>query len=106
MDIRPRKKQKTIIETDDDERDEDWIPEEEEGNQIHSPEHDKDKSLPDDSDFDSTDGFQLKVVKTVKQSNHLVWSMFGHLMKNNKIVDRVKNRIYCTKCFENKKFKP
>lgn len=107
MDMRPRKKQKTIIEANDDERDEDWVPEddEEDANQMHSLHHDNDKSLPDETEFDSTEGFQLKIIKSMKQSNHLIWSMFGHLMKNNKIVDRVKDRIYCNNCFASKKFK-
>lgn len=109
--MRPRKKQRTTIESGDDERsmenDENWTPDEEEEarerDYIRSLEHDK--SLPDETEFDSTEGFQLKIVKSMKQSNHLIWSMFGYLMKNNKTVERVKDRIYCTKCFENKKFK-
>lgn len=108
MEMRARKRQK-IVGTDDgsdsDERDKDWIPEENEADQIHSPVRDNDKSLPDDTEFDSTEGFKLIAAKSIKQSNHLIWTMFGQLMKNNKIVDRNKDRIYCIRCFENKKFK-
>lgn len=64
-----------------------------------------DTSLPDDCEFSSTEGFQLKPVKTMKQSTHLIWTMFGHLTKDNKKVDKVKDRIYCIKCFEKKDYK-
>lgn len=108
--LRGRKKRKSLVETDDEhdpvvEIDHDWVPDEDETEQIQASENDNDKSLPEDIEFDSTDGFKLKIVKAMKQSNHLIWNMFGQLLKNDKPVDRVKDRIYCNKCFEKKKFK-
>lgn len=110
---RNAKKKKTIVESDDewnlDEQDLDWAPEDDDDddkirkNRPNSSNNDT--SLPDDCEFSSTEGFQLKTVKTKKQSSHLVWTMFGYLMKDNKKVDKVKERLYCVKCFEKEKFK-
>lgn len=106
MDLRPRKKSKTTTDSDDEncgsaETDLEWTLEQ---NEANGAENDNDTSLPD-TEFDSTEGFRLKTVKCTKQSKHLIWNMFGHLMKNDKDVDKVKDRIYCIKCFEKKKFK-
>lgn len=114
--LRTRKKQKTIIESDDEydldaENDRDWLPDEDDDddkirkNRSSLNSNENDTSLPDDCEFCSTEGFQLKAVKTKKQSSHLIWTMFGHLMKDNKIVDKVKGRLYCIKCFEKERFK-
>lgn len=108
--LRKRKKPNTIIESDDEnnsdvERDRDWVPKDDETDRNQSNEGGNDTSLPEDTEFDSTEGFRLKTVKTMKQSNHLIWTMFGRLMKNDKNVDKVKDRVYCIKCFEKKKFK-
>lgn len=106
-----RKKQNPIVEcdTDDDDNirsaqnDPDWNPKEDEID--HHPTLDNDTSLPEDTEFDSTEGFRLKVIKNSKQSSHVIWNMFGQLNKNDKPIDRVKSRIYCIRCFEKKKFK-
>lgn len=105
MDLRPRKKSKTAADSDDEnggsvETDREWMPEQNESNEAEN----ENETSPD-TEFDSTEGFRLKNVKCTKQSKHLIWNMFGHLMKNDKFVDRVKDRIYCIKCFEKKKFK-
>lgn len=96
MDLRPRKKSKTTTDSDDEncgsaETDLEWTLEQ---NEANGAENDNDTSLPD-TEFDSTEGFRLKTVKCTKQSKHLIWNMF----------DKVKDRIYCIKCFEKKKFK-
>lgn len=41
---------------------------------------------------------QLKPVH--KQSESDVWKYFGHLFKDNKIVNRFKDRIVCKVCFQ------
>lgn len=83
--------------------DTEWSANQDEREQIQtSP---SDTSLPEEIEFDSTEGFNLKTIKSVKQSHHVIWNRFGLLMKNGKIVDRVKERIYCITCFEKKKFK-
>lgn len=93
----------------DSEKDPNWVPEEDETIQIQQTEGDNegddDSPLPDDIEFDSTEGFLLKPVKSSKQSNHMIWSLFGYLMKSGKNVKRVKDRIYCFKCFDKKQFK-
>lgn len=58
-----------------------------------------------DIPFDTTSGFTLKIVKNYKMSKHPVWLMFGYLMKDDKIVKRVKDRFFCKRCFDKKKFK-
>lgn len=83
--------------------DADWSPDQDEREQLQTPANDT--SLPEELEFDSTEGFNLKIIKSVKQSHHVIWSRFGILMKNGKAVDRVKDRIYCIACFEKKKFK-
>lgn len=60
---------------------------------------------PDGLNFDSTEGFTLKTIKTMKQSHHVIWNHFGQLMKNGKVIDRIRDRVYCIACFEDKKFK-
>lgn len=110
-----RKKKKTIIESDDEsnlnaENDPDWIPEDDDEtdrNRSNSDSNDNDTSLPEHSQFTSTEGFKVKAVKTTKQSTHLIWTMFGQLFNenNNKIVDQVKSRLYCINCFNDEKFK-
>lgn len=62
-------------------------------------------SVSDDLPFDTTAGFQLKIIKTYRSSNHPVWLMFAYLMKDQKIVNRVKDRFFCKKCFDKKRFK-
>lgn len=111
-----RKRKNAIIESDDenfdDSRDRDWTPDDDDGetsissrnSSVGDRQNELDTSVPED-DFNSTDGFNLKVIKSMKQSNHLIWSMFGNLLKDGKIVDKVKHRIYCIKCFEKKRFK-
>lgn len=62
---RSRKKLK-IIESDDDNddiRDQDWTPGDDEISLLQSFTGDNDTSLPEDTEFDSTEGFQLKTVK-------------------------------------------
>lgn len=76
-----------------------WVPDESEKN----PENDT--SSPEALDFNTTEGFQLKTIKSLKQSNLAVWAYFGQLMRNGKPADRVTNRVYCIACFDNKKFK-
>lgn len=105
---RQRAIKKNYVESDDEDstasRDIDWSPDEDETNQIQT-ESENDTSLPEDVEFDSTEGFQLKKVKSMKQSNHIIWTMFGHLTKNDKNIHRVKDRIFCIKCFDKKRFK-
>lgn len=55
--------------------------------------------------FSTTAGFTLKIIKNHKMSKHPVWLMFGNLMKDDKLVVRVKDRFFCKKCFDKKKFK-
>lgn len=69
-------------------------------------------NTPDDADstsdnlpFNTTAGFSLKIVKTYKSSKHPVWLMYGYLMKEDKAVNRVKDRFFCKKCFDKEKFK-
>lgn len=104
-----RKERINYAESDDEEyatakcTDTDWSANQIEREQIQtSP---SDTSLPEEIEFDSTEGFNLKTIKSVKQSHHVIWSRFGNLMKNGKIVERVKERIYCITCFEKKQFK-
>lgn len=105
---RPRTNRKSYAESDEENcgtmnTDADWSPEDDE---IVDPStSSNDTSLPEDEEFNSTDGFTLKVIKNVKQSHHVIWKRYGLLMKNGKIVDRVKDRIYCIACLEKKKFK-
>lgn len=104
---RPHASRKMVIESDDEVDqneivDSEWLPSDEENNQFSTSENNN-TSLPDDLEFDSTEGFNLKPVKSMKQSNHLIWERFGVLMKNTKIVYR--DRIFCVNCFEKKKFK-
>lgn len=119
MTTRRTKKQRVSIESDDGvelnpEKDPNWVPEDDHDasngrrsndafDRRRSNDNSNDTSFPEE--FDSTEGFTLKTIKTVKQSNHQIWTMFGHLMKNNQNVDKVKDRVYCIKCFEKKKFK-
>lgn len=103
--MRPRKKIRMSGDVDDltsndDERDSEWLPE----NETNDSLNENDTSLPE-NEFNSTEGFSLNPVKGTKNSTHTIWSMFGVLVKNNKAVDKVKNRIYCIKCFEKKQFK-
>lgn len=56
-------------------------------------------------DFSTTAGFSLKIIKNHKMSKHPVWLMFGYLLKDNKLVVRVKDKFFCKKCFDKKKFK-
>lgn len=94
-----RKTRRIIIESDDEDeatrrtndKDDDYLP---------LPDgEDADGTVPDEINFNSTDGFTLKTVKRFKQSNHAIWNRFGQLMKNGKGVDRVKDRVYCVACF-------
>lgn len=106
--LRTRKRRKVVVESDDEHLDDElhreWEPfDSENDHQIF--EHDNDKSLPEEFDFDSTVGFQLKNIKSTKPSTHPIWFMYGNLMKDDKIVNKVKHRIYCKKCFEKQKFK-
>lgn len=109
--LRPRKKQKKIIESDGDngsDDDMDWVPGQEEqeqegGGEVQTPENNT--SASEIHEFDTTEGFQLKAVKSMKNSNHLIWTMFGSLMRNDKIVEIRRNYLYCIRCFNNKKFK-
>lgn len=55
--------------------------------------------------FDTTEGFGLKIVKNYKSSKHPVWLMYGYLMKEGKVVNRVAHKFFCKKCFDKKKFK-
>lgn len=55
--------------------------------------------------FDTTTGFTLKILKCYMHSKHPVYSLYGRLMKNNIIVNRVKDRFFCSKCFSENKFK-
>lgn len=103
-----RKKQDSIIESDEEgatgiDNDTNWVLEaiDDDQHQVFEIE----TPLSDDSEFDSTEGFQLKTVKSSKQSNHRIWTRFGQLIKNEKTVASAKDRIYCISCFENKKFK-
>lgn len=60
--------------------------------------HNTSNGSPDDLtdvSFDTTSGFTLKIIKKYKQSKHPVWFMFGYLMKDDKIVQRVKDRFFC-----------
>lgn len=105
-----RKKQRIIIESDDesnsaDTRDQDWTPDDEYDENHRNCSNGIDTSLPEEIEFDSTAGFKLKIIKKMKQSNHLVWIHFGYLMKDDKIVKKVEKKIYCVKCFDEKKFK-
>lgn len=104
-----RTNRKDYTESDEDDSatksaDADWSPDQEERDQLQTPAS-NDTSLPEELEFDSTEGFNLKTIKSVKQSQHIIWNRFGHLMKNGKTVDKVKDRVYCITCFEKKKFK-
>lgn len=103
-----RKVQRSIIESDEEnetelENDPIWTPDD---NDKEQPQCSNiDTSTPEDSAFDSTEGFRLKKVEASKQSNQLIWNLFGQLIKDEKPVTRVKDRIYCIRCFEKKTFK-
>lgn len=64
-------------------------------------------SMDDSSDlpFDTTSGFNLKIIKQYKMSKHPIWLMFGCLMRDDKPVQRVKDKFFCKHCFNKKKFK-
>lgn len=107
-----RKKQRTIIESDDesnsaDKHDQDWTPGDEdvENNTNRANGNSNHTSSFEEIEFDSTEGFQLKIVKKMKQSNHLIWNHFGYLMKDGKIIKKCEKKIYCVKCFDKKTFK-
>lgn len=102
--IRTRTAKKTYAESDEEDstinrsNDADWSPDELQTSA-------NDTSIPDELEFDTTDSFSLKTVKNVKRSHHVIWCRFGQLMKNDKIVDRLKDRFYCIACFEKNTFK-
>lgn len=66
---------------------------------------DNDVSNPDNLPFNTTAGFSLKIVKNYKSSKHPVWLMYGYLMREQKVINRVRDRVFCKKCFDKKKFK-
>lgn len=65
-------------------------------------------SIPDDESnlsFDTTTGFTLKIIKCINQSKHPVYSLVGQLMSGDKVVNRVKDKLYCLKCFNQNTYK-
>lgn len=65
-------------------------------------------NIPEDEtnvSFDTTTGFTLKILKCINQSKHPVYSLVGQLMKADKIVPRVKDKLYCLRCFNQNTYK-
>lgn len=55
------------------------------------------------TDFDPTN--TLRISTKTKRSNHPIWNIFGILQKGGQIIAKAKDRIFCRKCFEDKKLK-
>lgn len=121
-DKRSKLQKKSAIEIDSDDgdfsngSDEEWCPNSKKSDRknanISSEDSRSEQSTPDDEPstsvdlpFKTTTGFNLKIVKTYKSSKHPVWLMFGYLMREEKIINRVKDRFFCKKCFDKEKFK-
>lgn len=88
--------------------DEEWTPESGKIKDSTSIDSQNSSFVPEDdsnSNFDTTTGFTLKILKCYMHSKHPVYSLFGLLMKNNLIINRVKDRFFCSKCFNENKFK-
>lgn len=57
----------------------------------------------DASDFDPTKHLRLNTKN--KRSNHPIWDLYGVLLKDGREVSKAKSRIFCKRCFEQKKIK-
>lgn len=112
MNTRKKLNSKNLAESDDEcgdfskGSDEEWTPRE----VRDSPSADSENSsnIPDEDmnmTFDTTTGFTLSILKCFNQSKHPVYSLFGRLKKANKMILRVKDRLFCLKCFNEDKFK-
>lgn len=87
-----------------------WMPDKSDNPTLEKNQNSLQKSDDDDNDnvdvpFNTTAGFSLKIVKNYKMSKHPVWMMFGYLMKDNKLVTRVKDKFFCKSCYDKKNFK-
>lgn len=114
MNTRKNPVRKNLAESDDENgdfskgSDEEWNPKENEISNSTTIDSQNSSIVPEDEEnitFDTTTGFSLKILHTYNQSKHPVYALFGRLLKANKTINRVKDRFFCSKCFNENKFK-
>lgn len=114
MNTRKNPNKKNLAESEDESGDysngsnEVWTPGAESTKNSTSIESDSSSIVPEDETnltFDTTTGFTLKILKGYNNSKHPVYSLCGRLMKANKIIKRVMDKVFCLKCFNENRFK-
>lgn len=114
MNTRKNIHRKCLAESDDENgstsrsSDQEWTLEGEKSNNSTGIDSQNSSIIPEDEEsvtFDTTTGFTLKILKCYNQSKHPVYALYGNLLKGNILVSRVKDRIFCSKCFNENKFK-
>lgn len=88
--------------------DEEWTPSNSNTKKTCGTDSENSSNIPEDEanlSFDTTTGFTLKILKCINQSKHPVYSLVGQLMSADKVVSRVKEKLYCLKCFNQNTYK-
>lgn len=114
MNTRKKLTRKNLAESDDEDGDfsngssEEWTPGDENTKNSTTIDSENSSIIPEDGTnltFDTTTGFSLKILKGYNRSKHPVYSLFGQLLKANKTINRVKDKVFCLKCFNENTFK-